>query len=356
MKKNLVLAILLLVIVAGSFWAYSLFEEEKREMSTEPLSDFQIKDTASVYKIVITEKDHGSITLNRGTSDKNWYIDDTKEIAQPYNVNLILETAFQIQIKQNVSEELKETALTQLSIRHKKVEYYFDGEDKPRKTWYVGNGTTNHMGTYMLLELYDKSSGKSLRSPDPFIMHKPGVYGTLDTRFFANKKDWIYPGVFNYNIKDIASIKVVNNEDANESFSVKIQDNGKVNLLDKTETKVNVFDTSEVQHYVTHYKDLFYESFASELDQNQSDSILKVNPHFVFEVTEKNGNKKTVRLWKIKKNQDGIGLNEIQFDTGRAYISINGSKDLVKVQFFTWDVLFKPLSYFRPKQASPFQY
>ena len=356
MKKNLVLIILLLVIVAGAFWAYSLFEAEKRELATEPLSDFQIKDTANVDKIIITEKDFGSITLNRNKSDNVWYINDSKEIAQPYNVNLILETAFQIQIKQNVSNELRETALTQLAIRHKKVEYYFDGEDKPRKTWYVGNGTTDHMGTYMLLELYDKSSGKSLRSPDPFIMHKPGVYGTLETRFFANKQDWMYPGVFNYNIKDIASIKVENNEFSGESFTVNVQESGKVELLDGSANKVNIFDTSEVRHYVTHYKDLFYESFATNLEAHEMDSIYNAQPQYIFNVTERNGNKKIVKLWKIKKEQESVGLDQMQFDTGRAYASINGSKELVKVQFFTWDVLFKPLSYFRPKQASPFQY
>ncbi len=356
MKNNIVLIILVLVIAVGGFWAYTLFEEEKREMSIEPLSDFQIKDTASVSKIVITEKDLGTITLTRSKKDKNWYIDDTKEIAQPYNVNLILETAFQIKIKQNVSAELKETALTQLAIRHKKVEYFFEGEDNPRKIWYVGNGTTDHMGTFMLLEIRDEETGKMMRSPDPFIMFKPGVYGTLDTRFFANKESWMYPGVFNYNLKDIANIKVENFDIPTDSYQIDLLENGKVKLNNHLKANVAVFDTNEVKHYASHYKSLFYEKFATELSPSESDSILKATPNFKFTVTEHSGVSKNVRIWKIKKDINQVGLNEMQFDTGRAFASIDGSSDIVKIQFFTWDVLFKPISYFMPKKANPFQF
>lgn len=356
MKNNVVLIVLILIIAVGSFWAYSLFEQEKREMSIAPLSNFQIKDTANVTKIIITEKDLGSITLNRGKNDNTWYINETKDIAQPYNVNLILETAFQIQIKQNVGAELKETALRQLAIRNKKVEYYFNDETTPRKIWYVGNATADHTGTFMLLEVKDEETGTMMRSPEPFIMFKPGVQGTLDTRFFAHKESWMYPAVFNYNIKDIAKIKVQNNTIPNDSYSIDVFENGDVALYDRKENTVPVFDTNEVRHYVTHFKELFYESFAKELTRSQQDSVLKAIPNFSFTVTENNGDSKNVRIWKIQKSNDEIGLNEIQYDTGRAYASVDGSEDLVKIQFFTWDVLFKPISYFLPKEASPFQF
>lgn len=356
MKNNIILIVLVIVIAAGGFWAYSLFEEEQREMSAEPLSNFQIKDTASITKIVITEKDLGSTSLNRSTKDNVWYVDETKNIAQPYNVNLILETAYQIQVKQNVSAELKETAITQLAIRNKKVEYYFNNEATPRKIWYVGNGTSDHTGTFMLLEVKDDKTGKMMRSPDPYIMHKPGVQGTLDTRFFAHKESWMYPAVFNYNIKEIASIEVLNSTSPKDSYSIDVLADGKVDLQDEKGNSVAVYDTNQVRHYVTHFKELFYESFAKELTRDQQDSILQVTPNFSFTVTKFNGDKKNVRVWKIKKANDDIGLDKVHFDTGRAYASVDSSTDLVKIQFFTWDVLFKPLSYFLPKEASPFQF
>ena len=127
-------------------------------------------------------------------------------------------------------------------------------------------------------------------------------------------------------------------------------------MIDGNKNNINVFDTSEVRHYVSHYTDLYYESFANNLYQNQKDIVLALQPHYSFTVTEKSGNSKNVKIWKIKKETEEIGLDQINFDTGRAYASINGSKDLVKVQFFTWDVLLKPLSYFMPKQNNPFQF
>ncbi len=356
MNKNLSIIILTLIIIGGGIWAFFLFEAEQKEMAKDPMSDFQIKDTANVDKIIITEKDFGSIELNRNAKDNKWYINTTSQLAEPYNINLILETAYQIQVKQNIKPELRETAITQMAIRHTKVEYFFNGEDKPRKTWYVGNGTTDHMGTFMLLETYDPSSGKTLKSPEPFIMHKPGVYGTLDTRYFSNKELWMYPGVFNYNIKDISKIEVDIKNYPQESYKIELLSNGKVSLLDQQNNPIQVFDSSAVKHYVTHYRELFYESFANYLSNDQKDSLDKVQADYNFTVTDINGKEKNVRLWKIKQESTGFELEESMFDTGRALVSVDGSKDIVRVQFYTWDVLLKPLNYYLPKKTNPFQF
>lgn len=356
MNKNVSLIILMLIIIGGGIWVFFLFEAEQKEMAQDPLSDFQIKDTANIDKVVISEKDFGSIELNRNPKDNKWYINNTSQLAEPYNINLILETAYQIQVKQNIKPELRETAITQMAIRHTKVDYYFKGEDKPRKTWYVGNGTTDHMGTFMLLETYDPKSGKTLKSPEPFIMFKPGVYGTLDTRYFSNLQLWMYPGVFNYKLKDISKIEVDIKNFPQESYKIELLSDGKVSLLDQQSTPIQVFDSNAVKHYVTHYRELFYESFANYLTDFQKDSIDNVAADFNFTVTDVDGKQKNVRLWKIKEQETGFDLAEATYDTGRGLASINGSKEIVKVQFYTWDVLMKPLSYYLPKKTNPFQF
>lgn len=350
MKKNLPLILLGLFLIAGGIYAYSLFKSE-REVADEPLSDFSIKDTANVDKIVITEKDMGSIALIR--KDEGWIIQSTGEKAQPYNINLILETAYQIQVKQSLSEDAKENVIQQLAIRHKKVEYYFNDEDEPGKIWYVGGPTNDHMGTYMLLEVRDPSTGTMMRSPDPFIMHKPGVYGTLDTRFFTSVNEWKFPGVFIYKPGEIAKIEVKNHQQPDESYKVEVSPKGKVKLLDWDGSPIEKFDSSGVKHFVSHYTEIYYESDAKHLNQTEQDSVLSLTPIFTLTVTDVMGNKTEARIWDNFNEDDNGG---IAVDIGRALCSINGSKELVKVQYYSWDVLMKPKSYFLPKQGVEYQF
>lgn len=314
-------------------------------------SDFEIKDTANVNKIVITEKDLGSITLIRSGSD--WIIESTGEKAQPYNVNLILETAYQIQVKQSLSDDAKENVIQQLTVRHKKVDYYFNDDDLPQKTWYVGGPTNDHMGTYMLLEVRDPSTGTKIRSNEAFIMHKPGVYGTLDTRYFTSVNEWKFPGVFIYKPGEIAKVEVQNHKTPEESHKVEVTPQGKVKLLNWDNTPVAKFDSSGVRHFVSHYTEIYYESNASHLTAQQQDSIMALSPLYTLTVTDINGKKTEARVWD---NYNTTESNGMAVDIGRGLCSINGSKELVKVQYYSWDVLMKPKSYFLPVQSGDFQF
>lgn len=350
MKKNLSLIILGIVLIAGAIYAYSLLKSE-HEVSDEPLSDFSIKDTANVTKMVITEKDQGSITLLRINNE--WIIESTGEKAQPYNANLILETAYQIQVKQSLSEDAKENVIQQLAIRHKKVEYFFNNEDEPQKVWFVGGPTNDHMGTYMLLEVRDPATGTMMRSPEPFVMHKPGVYGTLDTRFFTSVNEWKFPGVFIYQPGEIALVEVKNHTSPSESYKVEVTAQGKVKLLNWDNSPVAKFDSSGVKHFVSHYTDIYYESNVTHFNTTQQDSILNVSPIFTLTVTDIHGEKTEARIWD---NYNPTESGGIAIDIGRALCSVNGSTELVKVQFYSWDVLMKPKSYFLPVQQTNFQF
>lgn len=351
MKKNLPLILLGILLVFGAIYAFYLFKNEDKAVADDALSDFTIKDTANVYKVKITEKDLGSISIIRDNGD--WIIESTGEKAQPYNINLILETAFQIQVKQSISDDAKENVIQQLAIRHKKVEFFFNEEDEPQKVWYVGGPTNDHMGTYMLLEVRDPSTGTMMRSPEPFIMHKPGIYGTLDTRFFTSESEWKFPGVFIYQPGEIAKIEINNHQNPEESYKVEVTPAGKVKLLNWDNSNVLKFDSSSVRHLVSLYTDIYYESVVKHLSQNQQDSVVNVTPLFTLTVTDVMGKKTEARIWDNFNQTDNGGL---ALDIGRALCSVNGSNHLVKVQYYSWDVLMKPKSIFLPKSPLEYQF
>jgi hypothetical protein len=343
MNNNYKLIILALVLGLGAWYAFHLTSTGSG-VSEEPYADFAIKDTANIGKVVISEKDGGLITIVRG-DDNLWYIEETGNRAQPYNINLILETAYRIKVKQDVPPKNVENVITQLSIRHRKVQFFEKGASEPFKVWYVGNATNDHMGTFMLLEK------DGVKSSLPYITHKPGVYGSLDVRFFSDEYLWRYSGVFNYGVGEIKSIEVTFFNDLKNSYSIDVTDKGKVILKDHNKNIIPVFDSAQVKHYVTHYRDIYYESINRQLTAEQVDSVMASPPVHQFKVTDQKGEHKTVVLWPLPDTDllfEETPFNEKGYNTDRAWASINGSKELVKIQYHSWDLLLKPLWYYLP--------
>lgn len=343
MNNKSKLIVLIILLILGGWYAVSLMQNNSG-VSDEPYSDFAIKDTANITKVIVSEKDGGLITIVRG-DDNIWYIEETGNRAQPYNINLILETAYRIKVKQDVPPKNVENIITQIAVRHKKVQFFEKGSNKPFKVWYVGNGTNDHMGTFMLLEK------DGLKSPLPYIMHKPGVYGTLDVRFFSDELQWRYSGVFNYEVGEIKNIEVTFFQEPEQSYSIDVTDKGKVILKDYQKTVIPYFDSTQVKHYVTHYRSIFYESVERVLDNKQIDSVMSSKPIYQFKVTDKKGGVRTAKLWPMageESTMEGTPFAEQGYDTERAWCSIDGSKELVRIQFHSWDLLCKPIWYYLP--------
>ena len=63
-----------------------------------------------------------------------------------------------------------------------------------------------------------------------------------------------------------------------------------------------------------------------------------------FEKNVKDINQKTkiVDFWKIRDDNSETG-----WDKEYGFIRINNNDELLRVQYFNWDILFKPLSYFK---------
>ena len=113
---------------------------------------------------------------------------------------------------------------------------------------------------------------------------------------------------------------------------------------------ISVFDSSQVKHYLTHYKKIHYNAVNTELTQNQVDSVFALVPHYEIAVTDNQGNLNEVQVWKMKKADASPETNNlIVWNPEKAWCRINGAKEIFKVQYYSWDVLLKPLSYYKKK-------
>ena len=71
-----------------------------------------------------------------------------------------------------------------------------------------------------------------VKGSKPYITFKPGVYGSLDVRFFTDWTQWRSPQIFHYpNPKDILQVKLSYNQYQNESFTIS-QNKDEIRLFD----------------------------------------------------------------------------------------------------------------------------
>jgi hypothetical protein len=216
MKNNKVLIVLLIVLIGVATVIYFNNKTETISDIEGAKSNYAIEDTASISKVFIADAQGGTVTL---TKEKNTWMVDGKYVARPDNIRLLMKTFGRIAVKSPVPRSAYNTTIKSIATGATKVEIY-QGETKPSKIYYVGGATLDHQGTYMLLET------EGVKSTVPFIMHIPGFYGYLTTRFFTEPAQWRDAVVFKYASSQISSIAVNYYETPKQSFKIEKKDEG----------------------------------------------------------------------------------------------------------------------------------
>lgn len=342
-KNTKTILLIILVIILGSVAYFSTVNTSATIGKSGPLRNFAYADTSVVTKFSVSDTEGNKITITRENTNNIWMVEGSEFKARPENVKLILDALNRIVVKQDLDEAKINSTLNFLAVRHKKVEFYINGEETPIKTWYIGNSSADHQGTFMLLQEREQ------KSSIPFIVYKPGMRGSLDSRFFTSFVDWRYTGIYNYAIGNIRKIEFNFIDNPIESYTLNIDKESNIEFLDNSSKIIPIYDTAQLSHYITHYKKLHYSHVVDYLTQAQIDSVLSLTPNLTIDVTDNSGAKKGVKIWKIMdKIETEDGISE-KLNASYAYLVINDSKELVRIQYYQWDNVLKPKSYFLPK-------
>lgn len=341
MKSNKVLIVLLVALIAFAIYLFSTNKTETVSDIEGAKSDFAIQDTSKVSKIFIADAKGQKVTLSR---IKGVWMVDGKYVARPDNVKLLLKTFNRISVKSPVPKTAFNNIIKSLATNSTKVEIY-EGESKPTKTYYVGGPTLDHQGTYMLLET------DGVKSTAPFIMHIPGFYGYLTTRFFTESEQWRDAVVFKYLSDNIKSISVEYYETPKQSFKIE-KENEQFVLKDFETNKIILeADTNIIKKYVSLYQGVYYEMIDVESSQAKKDSIIASPPYFKIKVEGALGVTNEIVTYHMPNYRQLIGKNgdPYLYDVDRMYALLNNELFLF-VQFATFDQLTIPKAYFTHKK------
>ncbi|MES2387106.1 MAG: DUF4340 domain-containing protein [Bacteroidota bacterium] len=246
-------------------------------------SNFAVADTAGIDKIFISAKSGGNWTLERGTNS-TWTLNKTWEVA-PVTMQVLLQTIHDVDIKRQVSKAEHNTVVRSLATDHNKVEIYVHGE--LLKTYFVGHGTDNYLGTYFLMQ----------GSDTPWITYIPGFDGYLSTRYIVSPNDWREPHIFRSAPQSLRKVSVTYPGRPADSFTAEVQ--GKDLIINGQKAD----DPAKTNFFITKLRDMAVNTFYKEFTPANLDSMHKLQPIAV--ITTEDQNPKLNNVLKVYPWREG---------------------------------------------------
>lgn len=334
-KKIISIAALLVVVAALAIVSLNLLSGKGK--SNTGLDDFLVADTASVDKLVLTQSSGHSIEIMR---DGNQWKTKDGACVQEEMIDNILHTFTKVAVKSYVPKNSVENLRNNIRVSYKKVQIFQNG--KWVKTWWVGNSTPDHYGTYALLE-----TPRGGVSEIPVVLEMRGLRGSIESRFTADPRAWMCTSLFHYAMSDIQSVSLKHADAPEQNFSIVRIGPGRAFKVNDFKNNAIPFDTLKLVRYLDIFKMVHFESPNYTMNPEQIDSLKKAKPDFAFRLELINGEKITLDAYRIKAPEGDVDLmgEPIEWDVNRMWAVLSDGS-LVKIQYYVFDPVFVNIGFF----------
>jgi len=309
MKKTNFIILGILLIAGLSF----LFFKTKESDTTLKVSTsfFQLKDTASITKLFTADLNGNQVLLER----KNFYWTvNGKYRADRNSINNFFEPLTRMYIKAPVSDKHRDELIMEMTVGHRKVEVYRNGEKE--RTYYIGNATADGLGTYVFSD--DENLDR------PYIVHIPGWNGNLAPRFFTDELSWRSKKVFNTAPVKIEYLKVDYVNTPEHSYKVTYNSDGAAQLFDGAGKPSDAADALKIKEALMATNKLYFEDFLPKISAAGVDSVVNILPLHATISIKIAGKDETKALLKVyDKHTDRKGV-EGAVPIDRYYVYFEG--------------------------------
>ncbi len=221
--------------------------------------DFNLSETENIDKIIMSDKAGNIITLEK---EKEEWIINSKYPVWKRQIEYTLNVMKDIRIKSSVSEQKTNLVEEIIATTGVKVEI-FEGEEKI-KSYYIGGNTSDHQGTYMIME----------NAENAYVMHIPDRHpGILNPKYgiegiYVNENVWREPIIINIIPKEISEVKVIDFINQEQSFTINIKNK---TLADFRNNEI-LIDNRKYNEFASFFSNLQCGIYKSDL--NPEDFIL----------------------------------------------------------------------------------
>jgi hypothetical protein len=327
---------ILLVLMVAAAAVYFLVVRKPWKSYKGDGTDFAIADTGAITKIFLADP-RGSKVLITKQADGSWLADNAVA-ADITKVNLLLQTMHDIKMRNPLGTNEFNTVIKELTAAGIKVEFY-EGDDL-LKIIYVGQMTLDQSGTFMMID----------GAEAPFVTHIPGFVGYLTPRFPTNPVKWKSKLIFDTKFDELAKVTVTYPITPAESFS--LDNSAATPVLKDASGNVVQADANFLKYYAGSFTQLYAEAYDDNFTAAQQDSIFKGDAYCLIKVENKAGKTQELKLHikgvdlKTKSRYDDQG-KELTFDTDKYFAFVNGDKNMVYIQNYSFGRVIKKLRDFK---------
>lgn len=259
-----------------------------------------------------------------------WILNGKTE-ARKSGVLFILRVIKEIKIKSPVSQELFESEIITKNVDPVKVVVY--EKRKIIKSYFVYKTPSNVYGNIM----------KTSAGSKPFIVYMPGFEGDIGSGFTLNELFWQPYTVFNLLPSEISSVDFENLTDSVNSFTIK-SNNRNYSFTDRT-NNLTGWDTALVTRYLSYFTRIPFESWLTEINEEEKLKIKSEKPRYRITVNTVSGSKIVLSLWEKTIGDSGSQ----QKDSDRLIGKTDSRDEFFIIRYFDIDPLLKKRSYFFPR-------
>ncbi len=341
MKKSTIILLSILIALAG-FSIYIYKNKSKTSTIDKEASDFKYKDTASIDKIFLADKEGKQILVERKA--EGWLLDGKYHV-RPDVIDLLLYTIRSVEVKSPVSKNGRTSVIKIMAAKSTKVELYSKGEKV--KQYYVGHATQDNTGTYMILT--NLENGENYE--EPFITHIPGFDGFLSTRYITDAIDWRDRLLINYRPPQIKQIKLELHEALDSSFVIDLYSMQRFGL--KTlKGKFIPFQEDQMKQYIAYFQNVNCEIVLDKKDRLVDSLSKSAMPFATLTITDRNNENSVCEFFHKQpsalKNEE-YGIN-YKYDPDRLFVKYNNGKDFGVAQFYVFGKILQTYQYFLPRK------
>lgn len=336
LKKRNALPIILLLLL--SVVAVYFYLTKNTSTFNKELTNFSVKDTASINKIFLSTKDGRNVLLEKEKEGK-WKVNN-KFYARKDAISILLKTLHAMKVSAPIGRAGHNTVIQNLATAGTKCEIYINNDLE--KVIYVGGTNLDFNGNFMLLE----------GSSKPFIVSIPGFEGYLHTRFIVDEQLWRERSIFSIGLRELEYYEMKDLAEPQNSFKVSIKDladnKKQFNLFNAQGIPVNAFDTAQLASYLHNMLASQYELKADAISKGKRDSAM-AKPLAEIILKGKNKYTSSVKLFAkpVPKGTTDYSGNLVDFDVDRCYgVLDNQYNDFYICQYFVFDKIIVPVSTF----------
>lgn len=320
----------ILATLAGALMLFSCAEKTQSD-GMEALKaqyDFAVKDTASITKIVIRDKQPSEVVLQR--TEGGWVVGDGHPVRVDA-VEVLLETVSNVMMKNFVAKSAVEAVNQRMEVYGKWVEIYQG--DELVKSYIVGTETPDMLGTYY----------RMVGSELPFSVYIQGFNGYLTTRFFTEESLWRNRTVYGVPENKIGQLIMTVPAQTDQSWIISNSEQGPA-LKGQNGLSYEKATGTTLNATLASIRTLKYEGAIIPSDNiyQKKDSIFSSTPAFELTVVTTAGDSLTTSAFYKKPEGILVGEDGVphQWDPDRFYAKLPDGR-MALIQRYAWRNLMK---------------